>query len=111
MKRNKRAVVGMFIVFVLFAIVLAFLFGLAIPALIEINSNFYQSGQDILQTINKSELPQSASDAITEAENATPTIISILSFFYKYSWFIILLVLVLIIYIRSRTLVESEAYK
>lgn len=101
----------MFIVFVLFAVLLVFLFGFGIPVLIDITNGFYEGGQDILENINTSELPENAADAIDSAENAAPTVMNILSFFYKYSWFIIIVVLVLIIYIRSRILVETEAYR
>ena len=108
---NKKGVVGMFIVFVIFAFLLILLFGLAIPFLIQVNSGLYEGGQLVLQQINKSQLPTDVADSITSAENSIPEQVNILSFFLKYSWFVILLVLLLIIYLRSRTLVETEAYR
>jgi len=98
----------MFIVFVIFAILLLFLFGFGIPVLIEFNTNMYNAGKDVLDVVNVSNLPEDAQDAIVSARDSTPEQISILSFFFEYSWLIVLLVLLFIIYLRSRTLVETE---
>ena len=106
--KNRKGVVGMFIVFVLFAILLLFLFGLAIPFLIQLNSGLYEGGKLALEQVNKSQLPEDISNSLQDAEDSIPSQINILSFFLQYSWFIILIVLMLIIYLRSRTMVETE---
>lgn len=105
---NKKGVIGLFIVFVLFSVILIFLFGFAIPILIDFNSNIYNSAEDILDSVNTTDMPQETQDAITSAKNSIPTQIDVLSFFFEYSWFIVLLVVILVIFLYTRTLVEVD---
>ncbi len=106
--RNRKGVVGMWLVFIIMSVLLLFLFGFAVPILIEFNTQFYSAGNDILNSINTSTLPAVANESIEAARTSTSQQISALSFFYQYSWLIILIIILFILFMRTRTIVESE---
>jgi len=106
--RNRKGVVGFWLVFIIMSVLVLFLFGFAVPILIKFNTEIYSAGGDILNSINTSNLPQSANESIETARASTATQISALSFFYQYSWLIILIIVLFILFMRTRTTVETE---
>lgn len=111
MKRKKYlkpASIGMFLVFIIFSTLLVFLFGLGIPILMKVNTEFYSAGEDVLNSINTTNLPPEMQEAITNAHSSISTQTEILSFFFQYGWIVVLIVILFILFMRSRTLVEAE---
>lgn len=109
----KRGVVGLFLVFVFMACLLVFLFGVATPVLMNWNVEMYSAGERILEHANIDEIQNETVRAAIQgsfdsALGATDENIEIMSYFYQYSWLIILIVLMLVVFLRSRSLVETD---
>jgi len=107
-KRNKKGSIGLVLVFIMLSFFLLFLFAIAIPMLMEVNDSFYSAAGDILSSIDTSQYPAEAQTAIDNAYNSIPQSQQILSFFFQYSWLFIILVLGLVIYLFSRTIIETD---
>jgi len=107
-KYLKKATIGMFLVFIVFGILLVFLFGFGVPVLLKFNTEIYSAGQTILEDINTTNLPQEMQEAINASTQSVSTQTEILSFFFQYGWIIILIVILFVLFMRSRTLVEAE---
>lgn len=106
--KKQKGVVGFWLVFILMSILLLFLFGFSVPVLIEFNTQIYTAGEDVLNSINTSTLPNVVNESIQSAKQSTTNQISVLSFFFQYGWVIILIIILFILFMRSRTIVESE---
>ena len=106
-KKNK-GIIGMFLIFVFLSVILIFLFGFGIPMLIEFNTNMYNAGVDVINSTDISNLPQDAQDVINSAKDSVPQQINILSFFWKYSWVIVMLIVIFILFMKSRKEIEFE---
>lgn len=112
--KDERGSFAYFIAFMFLAITLVFLFGIGIPLLININTEFYAAGEDILNmSVNKTSQIQDA-NARAVFENAQSSMqasvqdqVSILSVFFQYGWLIIIVVIVLVLFMASRQQVET----
>lgn len=109
----KRGVIGIFLVFVFMACLIVFLFGVATPVLMNWNVEMYSAGERILENAHIDEIQNETVRAAVQgsfdsALDATEENIEILSYFYQYSWLIIMIVLLLVVFLRSRSLVETD---
>lgn len=109
----RRGVIGIFLVFVFMSAILIFLFGVAVPVLMDFNVNMYSAGERILEhtdlTAIQNDTARAHINATFEAAlGATQENIDILSYFYQYSWLVILIVVLLVIFMRSRLMVETD---
>lgn len=110
---SRKGIVGPIVVFIAGVFVLLFIFGVATPMLIQVNSYFYQAGEDMLQDVDLSNIHDSQakyniSNSLNQSLASIPQQIDILSLAFQYSWLIILLVLFLGMFMYSRTLVEEN---
>lgn len=104
-----------FFIFIYLSVILLTLFAVAIPMMININTEFFEAGQDIIDMANDdfvigdSEVAQAVADSMSDASDSTANQIVILSGFFQYSWVIIIVVVTLVIYIIARSTVEVNA--
>jgi hypothetical protein len=111
---EERGSFAYFIAFVFLALTLVFLFGVGIPLLVSINTEFYAAGEDIINmSANTTSQIQDANaravfeDAQNAMLNSTEDQVEILSTFYQYGWLLIIVIIVLILFMASRQQVES----
>jgi len=111
---DERGSFAYFIAFVFLALTLVFLFGVGIPLLVNINTEFYNAGEDIIEmtedNINNIQ-DANARATFTNASSAMQTSIEdqvdILSTFFQFGWLIIVVIIVLILFMASRQQVET----
>lgn len=116
-KYLKPAVAGIFIAFIFISITLIFLFAVGIPFMIAWNTEMYAAGERIMSSSNIQATIDSIQDAsikaeiedvFTEAKSSTSTNVSILGFFYQYGWIIIIIITCLMLFMKTRVLVETQ---
>lgn len=112
--KDERGSFAYFIAFVFLAITLVFLFGVGIPLLVNINAEFYEAGESIIEMAAPRIAAIEDANARAVFENATSAMqtsqtdqVEILSTFYQYGWLIIIVIIVLILFMASRQQVES----
>jgi len=114
-RRDRHGSLSYFFIFIYLAIILLTLFAIAIPMLINVNSHFYNAGQDIIDMANDqfvigdSEVAAAVAESMGDASDSTADQIMILSGFFQYSWIIIVGVITFVIYIIARSTVELNA--
>lgn len=111
---DERGSFAYFIAFVFLALTLVFLFGVGIPLLVNINTEFYAAGEDIINMSanTTSQIQDANARAVFEnAQNSMMTSIEdqtdILSTFFQFGWLIIIVVIVLILFMASRQQIET----
>jgi len=112
--KDERGSFAYFIAFVFLAITLVFLFGVGIPLLININTEFYAAGEDIINMSGNttSQIQDANARATFESTqaallNSTEDQVDVLATFFQYGWLIIIVVIVLILFMAARQQVES----
>lgn len=100
--------IGLFILFIIMSIILLFIFGLITPFLITFDAEIYHAGETVLDTVNQSSLPPHAQEAVNSSLDSISSQIDILSSFFQYGWMIIIFIILMVLFLRSRTLVEEE---
>jgi hypothetical protein len=109
---RRKGIITLFFLFIFFAVLLLVLLAFGIPMLMSMDVSFYGAGQSILQQINIGSLPNDTvtaqiNQSITTASASIPQQISVLSYFFQYSWVIMIPVLGIIIFMYARTQVEQ----
>lgn len=111
---NVKGSFSYFLVFVVLATMLVFLFAIGIPLLTLINTELYEAGEPMLDTAySNAQLVQDADvknamlSNIDAQRNSIPDQIDVLSVFFQYGWLIIVVIIVLILFIASRRSIES----
>ena len=116
-KYLKPGVAGIFIAFIFISIVLIFLFAVGIPFLMAWNTQMYAAGEQIMSDSSIQSAIDSISDATMKAEiegiftvakSSTADNVSILGFFYQYGWIIIIIITCLMLFMKTRVLVETQ---
>jgi len=112
--KDERGSFSYFMVFVLLAVMLVFLFAFGIPMLTQINSEFYKAGEPMLDTAYANALEVKDADVqaamlsnIDGQRNSIPDQIEVLSIFFQYGWLIIIIVIVMVLFMSSRRSIES----
>ena len=110
---KRKGIIGLFLIFVIFSFVLVFLFAFAIPLLIHMDVTFYEAGQDILNMTDLDDIPEGPikeqlTEALDSSKASIPDQIDILSFFHQYSWLIIIIIVLFIVFMQSRYTVETD---
>ena len=115
LRRDQKGVVSYFLVFVLMASILLFLFAVAIPIMLNMNTAFYNLGEDILDgtqyhidTIEDEEVKGSINDTIADAKAAVVENQTILSSLFQYGWLFVLLIVSFVVFISARRSVEMS---
>ena len=103
-----------FMVFVLLAVMLVFLFAIGIPLLMAVNSEFYAAGEPLLDRatasaneVENAEVQAAMLSNIEAQRNSIPDQMEVLGVFFQYGWLIIIVVIVLILFMASRRTIES----
>ena len=114
-KKNNRGVLSFFLVFMLLATMLVFLFAVGIPFSIAFTAEMYGASEDIIAgaqdqigEIADVEVRDRLDSTLGDALASTEDTINILSFFYQYSWVWIMLIITFIIFISARKVVETN---
>lgn len=115
MARNKRkGVIALFFVFVIVGTILLVLFAFAIPMMMAMNVGLYAAGDNIIGNIDVSQINDvgirtAINNSLNTASQSTADNVSILSSFFQYSWFIVIAILSLMLFLKSREMVETNA--
>lgn len=114
-KEKRKGVVGFFLLFVFLSVIIIFFFAFAIPVLIDLETAFYTAGEkalvdadDWVNEINNTQVKTQIQNTLTASQNSIPDQIDILGFFFQYSWIIFIIVILFVIYMRTRVVVESS---
>jgi predicted PurR-regulated permease PerM len=114
-KKQKKGVVPFFMVFVFLSVVLVFLFAFATPLLIDIQTGMYNAAEIALDDadnwasqINDADVKTQIETTLDTSRDSIPDQIEIMGFFFQYSWVIIILVVLFVIFMMTRTTVERE---
>ena len=117
-KYLKPAVAGIFIAFIFISITLIFLFAVGIPFMLAWNVEMYAAGERIMNDQSVQSAIDSISDAaikaeiegvFTTAKASTSDNVSVLGFFYQYGWIIIIIITTLMLFMKTRVLVETQS--
>jgi len=111
---DERGSFSYFMVFVLLAVMLVFLFAIGIPLLMAVNSEFYAAGEPLLDraTVSANEVENAEVQAamlsnIEAQRQSIPDQMEVLGVFFQYGWLIIIVVIVMILFMASRKTIES----
>ena len=111
---NQKGSFSYFMVFIVLAVMLVFLFSIGIPLLTQINTEFYAAGEPMLDTayanaleVNDATVQAAMLSNIDGQRNSLPDQIEVLSVFFQYGWLIIIVVIVLVLFMASRRSIES----
>lgn len=114
-KKKKKGVVAYFMVFVFMAIILVFLFGFAIPMLMDMQVGLYAGGEialddayNWLDKINDTTVKTQIQNTLDSSKNSIPDQNEVLGFFFQYSWIIIIVVVLFVVFMFTRTTVETD---
>ena len=112
--KDERGSFSYFMVFIMLAVILVFLFAIGIPMLTQINSEFYKAGEPMLDTayenamlIEDADVQAAMLSNIEGQRQSIPDQIEVLSIFFQYGWLIIILVIVMVLFMSSRRSIES----
>ena len=112
--KDERGSFSYFMVFIMLAVILVFLFAIGIPMLTQINSEFYKAGEPMLDTAYENALLVEDADVqaamlsnIDGQRQSIPDQVEVLSIFFQYGWLIIILVIVMVLFMSSRRSIES----
>ena len=101
------------IVFILLAVLFAFIFAVATPTIIQMITSMYQNAESVLQgaeetamNIQDENVQTAVVENIQAAKDSTVQQIDILTAFYQYGWAIVLIASALVITILARRVVE-----
>lgn len=111
---KKKGNVTLFIVFLFLATIMILLAAVIVPILIRQSTTFYVIGQgiinDSMQDINNITnvaIRTQINQSLTAAQQSTADNIDILSYIFRYSWVLILIVLGIVGFIATRRQVET----
>ena len=112
--KDERGSFSYFMVFIMLAVILVFLFAIGIPMLTQINSEFYKAGEPMLDTAYENAMLVEDADVqaamlsnIDGQRQSIPDQVEVLSIFFQYGWLIIILVIVMVLFMSSRRSIES----
>jgi len=110
---NKKAFVTFYFVFIILAIVIIVIAAVVAPMAIQMNTELYLAGEKILldsnesiQGINDTEVRAAIQASIGEALESTELNINVNADLFQYSWVLILVLGVIVIFIITRQTVE-----
>jgi len=113
LRKNNNAALAYFMVFVFAAFTLITLFALFSPMMIDMNTAFYEAGENILdgavdkiQNIQDEDVKTAINESVENAKDSTADQIAILAGFFQYAWIFIIIVVVFVIFIVARSNVE-----
>ena len=110
---DERGTLAFFIIFCFLAVILLILFAFGIPLAININTQLYTVGDeliaessDTIANIQNETIRQQMQDALNSAQQSTADQVELLAWFYQYAWVWILIVIALTIFVYARRSVE-----
>lgn len=111
--KNKKAVLSLYIVFFILAIVIVTITAVFAPMGVLFNTEMYKAGEDILLQSNKSisEISDTAVKAevqavIAEAKSDAQTNIEVNADLFQYGWILLISIVGIVLFIYARQLVE-----
>lgn len=115
MKKNKKAVISLYITFIISFILIVLIASVLAPMGVMINTKFYEAGETILRQTNSSMQIQDAEVAaalqadINAALDAQQNNIEVNANIVQYSWILVVAITAIILFLYSRRLVEVGA--
>jgi len=113
--KNQKGSFSFWLVFVILAFTTVTLFALTIPLLQNFLTHTYAAADDIItdanttiNSISDTTAKQAIQEAFTAQTESIQTNIDVLSVFFQYGWILVILVVVLALFILTRTTVEYE---
>jgi hypothetical protein len=113
LKKNKKASISYFMVFIYLMFILLTLFALFIPIGIDLNVAFFGAGDDILadsenrlNEIDDSDVKTGIQNNLDAAQESTGNQIDILSSFFQYGWILIVVIVTFVIFVIARSNIE-----
>jgi len=114
MKLDEKGQTSFFIVFVVVAIFLLFLFAFGIPFLQNFNTEIYEAADPLIQSakanaqnISNEEIKQAMLDNLEAQENSIPDQVNVLSVFFQYGWLVVIVAVLFIVFMASRRQIEA----
>ncbi len=114
-KLGGRGSVSLFMAFVSLSIFLLFLFALLLPFTQLINISFMAQGQSLIadaeqsfSTIEDAGIKAQLQDVVQASQESFATSFDVVGFFFSFGWIILILVVVLVLFMWSRQLVETQ---
>jgi len=101
-----KGVVSFIIIFLLTFFIAVTIFYLAIPLSNTFISEITLTGKNLINESIKENMPQELKDAMNESISGLESGQTILSQFVKYSWLIILIIVIAVLFIYAREIVE-----
>jgi hypothetical protein len=108
---NKKGNITLYVVFIFLGIIIITIGALVGPIGVKFNTEMISAGERILNSTNYNDIQDpairaSVQDVVTSAQNSAVTNIQVSGGLFQYSWLILLIILLLIIFLYSRQLVE-----
>lgn len=118
MAKKKKGVVAYFMVFILSSISILFLFGFAVPLMMDLDVGFYAAGESILNDtdsyidqIQDADVKAQLQATLNASKESIPDQVDILGFFFQYSWLIVIVAITFIIFMYTRFTVETQGVR
>lgn len=108
-----KGVISFVFVFIVLAVIASFIFAFSIPFLIGVNTSMFNAGSAsldiaVVDDIQNAEVRNAINATITSAQESTQEQIETMSFFYRYSWVFIIIIIALVMYLLTRESVETD---
>ena len=114
-RKKRKGVVAFFFIFVFLAILLSVLFAFAIPILIDFNTHLFTAGEIALddatvwsERINDATVKAQIQATLASSKASLPDQIDTLGFFYQYSWIVIIIAILFVVFMQTRVTVETS---
>lgn len=115
LRMNRRGSISYYITFMSLAIFALLLATVLVPFAMDVNVTSWAAAENILEhtaetaaSIRDSDIRAALTDSITAAEESVVTSTDVMSVFFQYSAFIIIVVVLFVIFIKTRRDVETD---
>lgn len=114
--RNKKGQAVLYVYFIITAIIIITIAAVLAPMGVRFNAAMYAAGEDILEdskadidSISDNSIRAQVNDTIYAALNAGANNIEVNAQIFQYSWVIVLILTVVVVFLNARRLVEVGA--
>lgn len=112
---RRKGVVAYFYIFVMLSVIMLFLMAFAIPLLMDFNIQIYSGGElalddatSWLDKISDADVKAQIEATLNASKDSIPEQIDVMGFFFQYSWIIMILVILFVVFMFTRVTVEQE---
>ena len=110
---RRKGFATLLILFIFVSLVLVVIFGFMTPVMIDFDTQIYLAGQDVMTNIDvdaiqDESVKQQINQTLNESIASIPDQITILGFFHRYGWVVIIIIVFMILFVVARQWVEAE---